>query len=150
VTGLTGLTGIQGNTGIQGVTGLGGAGINYRYFREAAVGTGGTLYLKTGQNLQCSEAGDRISKDSVLRTITIEVNVGDSLQTYDIEILRDPSGSPTVIATLSLPTSTKGIYTNSLSVNITAGWEIGARIVRTLGGSASAFNSINVTVILDQ
>jgi hypothetical protein len=111
----------------------------------------GTRYLRVGQGILSSLCGDRIAVSSTLTTITVEVDIVDASRSFTVEILNDPtSGTPTVLGSLTLPVSTRGITTTALSVAIVADTEIGARVVRATGSGGSTFNSIVVNVDLIQ
>lgn len=148
-TGLQGITGLSGITGLQGATGLPGRGLDYRYTYDKGVPSVGTQYLRTGEAVFVSAAGDWIASSSTLTAITIKVNIPDPAISYNVEVLTSPSGTPTVIGTLALPVTSDTAGVTSLSAPISAGTEIGVRLVRSAGPtSKSEFNEINVTVIL--
>jgi hypothetical protein len=145
----------QGDVRWDGTAFLGYDGINwstlshtatYRYSISTGVPTAGTRYMVTGDGVATSAAGDRISRDSRIRTITVEVQQIDTARSFDIEILSTPSGTPTLLSSLTLPVSTKGAIVTSLDVAVSAGTEIGARIVRATGTGQSSWNEANVTV----
>jgi len=148
-TGLQGVTGLQGTTGIQGITGVQTALGLYRYSANNGVPAGGTRFLSTFQNIATSSTGDRIIRASILRGVSVKVNVIDTARSFDINVLSPSSGVPVIIATLTLPVSTIGVQTSSLSVAIAAGAELGAQIVRATGAGASTFTNINVSVLLE-
>lgn len=156
VTGLTGITGVQGVTGLigltgaQGVTGIRGKGMNLRYNHNLGVPSVGTRYLYAGVGTLSSNCGDRIPVASTLSTITVEVDVIDASRTFTIEIISDPTATPVVIDSLTLPLSSRGATTTALTANIAADTEIGARIVRATGTGGSSFNHIVVNIILLQ
>jgi hypothetical protein len=106
--------------------------------------------LKTGEGVECSSAGDYIAVNMTLVAVTVEVNVVDASRAYNVEVITSPSGTPSVVGTLNLPTSTRGAGTVSLSAAVAAGSEIGVRMVRSSGSGGSSFDDINVTVVLEQ
>lgn len=87
-------------------------------------------------------------ENCTLYAISVEVDVIDTVRTFDIEILTDPSGAGVVIGTLALPTSSRGASVTGLSAAVTAGTEIGARIVRSSSSGGSTFNAVVVNVVL--
>lgn len=149
VTGIQGLTGGQGLTGVQGITGVQTALGLYRYSANNGVPAGGTRFLSTFQNIATSSTGDRIIRASVLRGVSVKVDVVDAARSFDINVLSPSSGVPVIIATLTLPVSTIGAQTSSLSVALATGAELGAQIVRATGAGASTFSNINVSVLLE-
>jgi len=128
---------------IAGTDGFGGT---FRYTHHQGVPGGGTRYLRTGQSVPCSNAGDRLIADIRITGISVRTDISDGSRDYDVEIVTSPSGTPAVIATLALPSGSNSEGTSSLSVFVSAPTEIGARLVRTSGGGSSSFNSINVNV----
>lgn len=149
ILGMDGHTGIQGTTGIQGVTGIQNTSIALlRYVSGIEVPIEGSLFLQTGADFATSSTGDRLATDSSLFAISVEVDVADPSNDFDVEIVTDPTSSPTVIATLSLPSGSRGVSSTGYAVNLPANTEIGARLVRTSGSTESAFADCNVLVYL--
>jgi len=148
-TGIQGITGLQGLTGLQGITGLQTALGIYRYSANNGVPGGGTRFLSTFTGVATSSAGDRIIRASTLRGVSVLVSVVDVANSYDINVLSPSSGVPVIIATITLPISTIGAHTSSLSVAIAAGAELGAQIIRATGAGVSSFSNINVSVLLE-
>jgi len=154
-TGLIGPTGIQGVTGVAGtgVTGLqGNTGVSNRYTaltftHDSGVPGGGTRYLRTGQGIVCSSAGIRIDPASTIAIVTIRVDVSDGSRNYDVEVISTPSGSPSVLATLSFASGNVSAG-GTFSAAVSSGTELGVRVIRTSGSGASTFNFINVLVLL--
>ena len=148
-TGIQGVTGLQGNTGLQGFTGIGGATglqtVTYLEFSgNQRVPSNGTRYLRVG-NVFTSQAGYEIFEAVTLTAISIRVNTSDATNDYDLEILSPSSASQTVIATLSFPSGTTATST-TVSIAISAGSELGARLVRTAGSGNSDFVTYTVLV----
>lgn len=136
------------------ILGAGGFTFTLRYTHSSGVpGGAGIRFLRTGQGVVCSSAGDRLGLATRIVGISVEVDDPDGTRPYDIEILRDPSGSgtfpPTPLATLSLPVGTIGVSTFALSVSVPVNTEFGARLVRTAGMGTSTFSDINVSVYLE-
>ena len=148
-TGLQGLTGVQGNTGVQGITGIKGKGMNLRYTYDAGVPLTGTRYLRLGQGVFSSSCGDRIPMDTTLSYISTEVDATDSSRSYTVEILSNPAGTPSVLASQVLAVGLRGDSTQ-VSVGILSGTEIGARMVLSTGYGVSTFNSIVVNIDLTE
>lgn len=132
------------------LTPSGAAPSYFRYFSNQAVPGGGTRFLKTGQGVPCSSAGDRYPSPITITAISVQVNNSDVTRTYDFTVNTNPSGTvgvttPTA-AVVSLPTSTFAATTNGLSVTIPANTEIGVIATRTSGSGGSSFNDFNVIV----
>jgi len=145
--GASGWSGISGFSGTSGISGFSGPSKNryfLRYTASNSVPGGGTLYLSAG-GVTTSSAGELLTTASTL--IGIAVSVGTAAtKDYDVEIVSDPAGSPSVLGTLAL---TSGNTTNSrrdLSASIGSSTLVGARMVRTSGGGASVFSNIIVEV----
>lgn len=128
---------------ISGTDGFGGT---FRYTRNNKVPGSGTRYLRTGQGVDCSSAGDRLIRDVKITGISIRTNVSDGSRDYDVEVVSNPSGTPSVLATLALPSGSNSEGDDTLAVDVSAPTEIGVRLVRTSGSGSSAFNRINVNV----
>lgn len=139
-TGLAGVTGITGTTGIAGITGLGADSFTYIEFScgQTVLGGSGIRFLKVG-DVFTSATGYNLFEAITLTGISLRTNISDATNDYDLEILSSPSSSPTVIATLSYPSGTISTST-TVSVAISAGTEIGARMVRTAGAGSSDFS----------
>jgi hypothetical protein len=89
-------------------------------------------------------------RSATIRGISVLVSALDGSRSYDINVLSPSSGVPVIVATITLPISTIGVQTSSLSVPIAAGAELGAQIVRASGvAAASTFSNINVSVLLE-
>lgn len=154
-TGLIGPTGIQGVTGIAGtgITGLqGNTGVSNRYTaliftHDSGVPAGGTRYLRTGQGVVCSSDGIRIDPASTISVVTIKVEASDGSRNYNVEVISNPSGSPSVLATLALSTGNTNAG-GTFSAAVSSGTELGVRVVRSSGSGGSTFNFINVLVLL--
>jgi len=97
--------------------------------------------MATEDGVVGSTAGIIIPRACTLTGGSIKVNAADASRAFDMEILKDSSGTPTVLATIALAVSATSAYSSSLSVAIAAGDEIGIRIVRTSGSGPSTFNS---------
>jgi len=128
------------------ITGTDGFGTAMRYTHDSGIPASGTRYLRTGQSILCSSAGDRLINDVRMIGMSIRTNATDAVRDYDVEFIRDPSGSPVVLATLPLPSGSKSEGDNTFDAAVLATDEIGVRMVRTSGTGASTFNQINVNV----
>ena len=97
-----------------------------------------------------SEDGDLPTADFTIRGISISVDAVDGAQSYDVEVLSDPSGAggtgPTVEATLALGVGVLRARDRSLAVAIAGLLDLGVRVVRTAGAAPSVFGEIVVTV----
>jgi hypothetical protein len=119
----------------------------FRYTGNSGIPGAGTLYLSTGPGVACSAAGDRLIEDVLLTGLSIRTDTVDASRDYRVEVLLTPSAlTPTVLATLDLPSGSNSEGRNDLEVLILAPNEVGVRIVRAAGGGASSFNAINVNV----
>jgi len=107
---------------------------------------GGTRYMRTGQGVPCSNAGDRLIQDVKITGISIRTDAIDASRSFDIEVVSGPSGTPVVLATLTLPVSSQSAGINTLAVDVSAPTEIGVRIVRATGSGSSTWNDVNVNV----
>lgn len=107
---------------------------------------GGTLYLNTGE-VSCLSAGVTAMSAMTLTSISVRVDVADGgSRTYDIEVVKSPSTSPSLLGSLNLGTAVSN-HRDDLSVALNAGDEFGARIVRVSGTPGkSDFNDIVVAV----
>ena len=116
-----------------------------RYTHDAGVpGGSGIRFLRTGQGVPCSSAGDRLVDAERLVGISIKVDVIDASRDYDIEVISAPSGVPVVLATLALASGLIGAQRRDLAVNVIATTEVGVRLVRTAGVAGSTFAEITV------
>ena len=102
--------------------------------------------MRCGQGVLCSSAGDRTNVATTLTGISVQVDAIDAARSYDIEVVSSPSGTPVVLSTLNLATSTIGTSVSGLSVAVAANTEVGVRVVRATGAGASTFNDIVVVV----
>lgn len=143
-----------GSVGPAGPTGpTGGGSTDARFFLRYTFGggvpIGGTQYLRLGVGVFSSEDGDLLTADGQIRGIAISVDGADP-QTYDVEVLSDPSGAggtgPTVVATLGLPAATLRARNRAFAVAVAGLLDLGVRVVRTSGVAASVFGEIVVTV----
>jgi hypothetical protein len=125
-----------------------GKEISLRYTSSLGIPSGGTRYLRSGQDIASSLCGDFIPNDSTLTTISVQLNEPDDISTYEIDIISSPSGTPTVINSLLLPLSTQNIAVTNLTSNIPANTEIGVRVVRLTGSGESQFRSITVNLLI--
>lgn len=139
-----GLEGPTGPTGITGDTGPILDYIDYVFTRRTPVPAYGTLYLKTGE-VSCLSAGVSAISAMTLIGISVRVDQIDGSRTYDIEVVKNPSGVPTVLGSLNLGAA-KTNHRDDLSVLVSAEDELGARLVRATGTGMSTFNDIVVAV----
>jgi hypothetical protein len=140
-----GETGPTGPTGPSGLTGPEDDTFEWLFSRRGRVIAGGTIFLKIGE-VACSEAGIDAMTDLTLVGISVRVNASDGSRDYDFEVVTTPSGSPTPLNKVALPSGNTSARATGLSDSISAGDEIGVRAVRTLGSGASTFNHMVVAV----
>lgn len=117
-----------------------------QFSHNAGVPSFGTRYLRYGQGVPSSQAGFRMIATGRLRGITVQIDTPDT-EDYVIEVLTDPAaraGSPVVIGSLSLPAGGLFNVDRTFLAAVTASDEIGVRIRRTTGATASVFTAINV------
>ena len=92
------------------------------------------------QSVATDSAGVIIPLATNLIAISVSVDAAVAASTsYDVEILSDPAGSPSVIASLSLDATERTDFRRDLSVAISAGTELGARFTQTTGSAGSLF-----------
>ena len=130
----------------------GGGGTNTRFLRytyNSKIGPGGEQYLSIGDNLLCSEVGERLTADSTLIGISFSTDAADATRVYEVEVVSDPAGSPALIGSgLTINNATNDAR-RDLSTSITAATTlIGARVRRTSGSGQSTFSKITVLVEL--
>lgn len=111
----------------------------------SGVPAGGTLYLRCGQGAFSNSAPYRLFRDGVITGASIRVDTADASRDYDMEIVDDPTGSPSVLATLSM-SNVVGVTNGALSAVVSSDDDIGVRLVRTSGAGASSFTNITVLV----
>jgi len=116
----------------------------------AQVGVGGTVACEH-QGVDTSISG--VVVPFACSLIGISVAVDEAVQpahSYAIEIVSDPTSTPTVLGTLLLNTTDERTdFRRDLSVAISAGLEIGARFIQTAGDSSSAFTTGIVNIELE-
>lgn len=107
----------------------------------AQVGIGATVDCEH-QGVVTSTSGFIVPFAANLIAITISVDTAaQAAHTYDIEIVRDPTGTPVVVGTLTLDPGERTDFRRDLSVAIAAGVELGARVIQTAGTLASVFST---------
>lgn len=119
-----------------------------RYTSNGGVTGSGTRYLGTANGVFVSSAGDFSIENLILHGISINVDSTDGSRTFTVQVLTSPSTSPTVIASLTLPLSTRMASTTSLAVAIPSGTEIGVRVIRATGSGSSSFNDMVVNLLV--
>lgn len=112
------------------------------------VPVGGEYYLKGPAGTQCSDVGEDVICDSALCGISFRADAEDGVQTYDVEVIQDPDGTPIVLGTLPIPLSTKSARLVNFNAEVAAGASVGVRIKRTSGSVASVFTKFTVLVWL--
>ena len=117
-----------------------------RYTVSGGVPNGGTQYLRLGQNVFATAAGEILTAAATLIGISVNVDIADGTRDYDVDVVTDPSGAPTAIGSLALSSAVRSAKRRDLAVAIAADAEIGVRLVRTAGVGPSAFDEINVLV----
>lgn len=115
---------------------------------DEQVPAGGELYLEGPVSLRCSDVGHDVVCDSALCGISFRADAEDGVQTYDIEVIQDPDGTPIVLGTLPIPLSTKSARLVNFDAEIPCGSSLGVRIKRTSGSVASVFTKFTVLVWL--
>jgi len=116
-----------------------------RYAAPQRVPASGTRYLQAG-GVVTSDLGDRLTTDATLRGIAISVDVADATNDYDVDVVSDPAGSPSVLGTLSFTSGNTEDARRDLSASISDGTIIGVRLVRSAGSGRSDFTNIIVIV----
>ena len=113
------------------------------------VGIGGTVFCEH-QNVDTSSAGVIIPLASNLIAISVSVDTAVAAATDDaIEVLSDPAGAPSVLASISLDTGERTDFRRDLSVAVIAGTELGVRFVQTTGAAPSLFVTGIVNIELE-
>ena len=115
---------------------------------EIQVPAGGELYLKGPAGVLCSDVGEDVVCDSALCGISFRADAEDGVQTYDVEVVKDPDGTPVVLGTLPIPLSTKAARIVNCNAEIVGGSSLGVRIKRTSGSVASVFTKFTALVWL--
>lgn len=111
--------------------------------RVAKVPVGGTLFLKAGQVVTSSLGFRLFGVASILRGLSIVTDIADAVRSYDLELIKDPTGSPTLIDKVSLAATNRFAVTAALSAAVASGDELGFRLLRTAGAAAvSDFNQV--------
>ena len=105
--------------------------------------------MKAG-GVTVSSASDIIIRAANVTAISIEVDVADATRSFTVDVITDPSGTPTSIATLTLPVSSRTATTTSVSGAVAAATEVGVRLVRATGAGAATFNDVVVLVGFDE
>ncbi len=119
-----------------------------QFASDEQVPVGGEYYLKGVAGVRCSDVGDDVVCDSSLCGISFRADAEDGVQTYDVEVVKDPDGTPFVLGTLPIPLSTKAARIINCTASIVAGSSLGVRIKRTSGSVASVFTKFTVVVWL--
>lgn len=109
--------------------------------RAAVVPSSGPLYLSFS-GVTNSSSGLTFPRTGNITSLSVTVDSADGSRDYDLDVVRDPTGTPVSLTTLALPSGSRSAYSSSLSISITAGWELGLRMVRTSGSGDSTFNDI--------
>ena len=110
-------------------------------------GAGGVLYLASPDGVTCSSAGPIMNSNGSILGGSVNVDIADASNDYDIEFLTEPSsGAPNVVETLSLLKGNREVLSRSFSTTFLSGTEIGVRVVRTSGSGDSAFTTCTVYV----
>lgn len=115
------------------------------FTRRRGVPANGTLYLKIGE-VACTESGIDAMTNLTLVGISVHVNTSDGSRSYDVEVVKSPSGSPSLLNKVALPSGNTSARTAALSDAISAGDELGVRLVLSTGSGASSFDKIVVAV----
>jgi hypothetical protein len=125
--------------------------IPYRYSNSNGVPVAGIRFYRSGQGVRVSSCGDTIPYATVLKSISSAVATADTARTYDVDVVLDPSGTPTILATLTID-GNNGRFeqVNGLAVSIPANSEIGIQVVLATGAGASSFNDHNVSIMLER
>lgn len=111
--------------------------------------SGGLLYLKGPDGVPCSSVGHDAMRACTLKGISFRADVPDTVQAYDVEVLKNPDGTPSVLGTLAIPVSVQSARRTDLSAAITAGDSLGVRLTRTSGAAASEFDQVTVVIELE-
>lgn len=119
-----------------------------QFASSVKVPTGGVLYLRGPDAVPCSSAGWDAMRACTLKGISFRNDIGDASQSYDIEVVKNPDGTPSVIGTLAIPTTTRSARRTDLNAGIAVGDSFGVRITRTSGAAASEFTQFNVLIEL--
>ena len=133
-------------------SGAGTDSLHYRYTNSNGIPNAGTRYYRTGQLARTSAVGDINGEDLIIRSITSAVDVADTANTYDVELVSNPSGVPIILATLTIDGNAGGQFHTliGLSINIPADTEFGIRVVRATGAGASLFSVHNVSILTEK
>lgn len=134
---------------------LGSSGVVQRtmwlqFASAVKIPTSGVLYLCGPDGVPSSSAGWDALRACTLKGISFRNDVVDAAQTYAVEVLKNPDGTPTLLGSaLVIPVDTRSARRTDLSAAIAASDSIGVRITRTSGAAASEFTQFNVLIELE-
>jgi len=162
-TGPTGPTGADGATGVgstgptgpssvgaTGPTGPTGPVVSHFMFTfghdKGVPGGGGVQYLFASNKVNSNQVGHLLTAAGTLLGISVSVDELDAARSYDVEVISDPAGSPAILGTLNLATSTLTNSRRDLAVAIGAAVTWGVRITLASGSGDSTFKKLLVNV----
>lgn len=104
---------------------------------------------RPGQNITAATVGETFTTGKTLCGIAVMVDVAEALpNTFDVQILRDPSGARVLMASLTIPSdgATRIASRRDLAVALALGQDYGVVITRTAGANNSAFTDVVIDV----
>lgn len=137
-----------GSWGYAAPGGGGGSQLSYLVWtRDARVPGGGTLYLETGDREVASSVGILLPSGVTIKGLTVAVNNADATNDYQLQVVTDPTGTPTLVAgaTLDLTLGNRTNDRRDLSIAL-AKVEHGLRLIRTGGAGNSDFNRVTAVM----
>jgi hypothetical protein len=135
--------------------GTSGQGVNQLTIDVVLKGrvTGGSGIVALGGEIPHTEVGFIVSKNSILKSMSIVINVEEDSETYDLRIYSDPTGSPTVFISGKLsitPSAGRQFTVTGLSDSLPAG-EYGLFLYKTAGGTGSSkFRKGRVVLVIEE
>lgn len=120
----------------------GGAGATggfpiFTFARRAQVPNSGTLYLNHIDGVTASEVGLVLPAAVTITGLTISVNDANPTKDYRLELIDDPTGTPSVLAFVDLLATNRSNIDRSFSVSVPSGTELGMRVRRITGAGNS-------------
>lgn len=135
--GLQGVPGPQGSVGPQGLPGA--AQQNFQFGENIPVPGAGTLQLDGPGN---TLVGFRVYRAGTITAASIQVDVVDTTNDYDLEI----RVNGLVVATVPLPSGSTGASSILLAAPVVVGDVVTAFMVRTAGADASDFTEEHAVI----
>ena len=106
-------------------------------------------YLDIGKGVNCFDVGLPLVAAATLIGIAVSVDVADASRNFDVEVVKDPAGTPAVLGSaLALSNVTRNSR-RDLVAAIAATDMLGVRLTRTSGTGKSSFKKTIVVVEIE-